>query len=120
MAKQLEERSLTELRAMASAMGVSVSFADDKGKLLKAIRAEVAAKAPKPLPFAPLVPSDPLNQGSWQGSVKEALQHMIDRGLILSFPTSDQWHMQRDQKSDSGTMKMPLRGIVRCAEAVMK
>lgn len=119
MAKQLEDRSLTELRAMASAMGIKVSFSQDKQSLAKAIRAEVESKAPKPLPFAPLQPANPLNQGAWQGNITEALQPMIDRGLILTFPTSDQWHMQRDKRSDSGTIKMPLRSIVRCAESVM-
>jgi len=118
MSTQLEQRSLTELRAMAAAVGVTVSFADTKSALIKAIRAQVDAKASKPLPFAPIGVTP--HEGSSQMNVMNALRTLIDRGLIVTFPTHDTWHCERNKKVDSGNINMPLLSIVRCAEAVSK
>ena len=116
MAIQLEDRPIVELRAMASAVGVTVSFADTKAALIKAIRAAVDAKSAKPLPFTRI--SIKPEEGSSQDNIVKALKPLIDRGLLVTFPTRDTWHFERNRKTDSGSINMPLISIVRCAEAI--
>jgi hypothetical protein len=118
VSKQLHERSLTELRAMASAVGVTVSFADTKSKLVDAIRKTVDAKSAKPLPFRAIGVKP--EEGSSQANIITALKPLIDRGLIVTFPDADSWFMTRNKKEDSGSMNIPLLSIVRCAEAIFK
>lgn len=118
MSRQLHDLSIVELRAMASAVGVTVSFADTKPKLVDAIRKTVDAKAAKPLPFAPIGIKP--EEGSSQANIITALKPLIDRGLIVTFPDADSWHLERNRKIDSGSMNMPLITIVRCAEAMLK
>lgn len=118
MSTALEQRSLTELRAMASAVGVSVSFSDTKANLIKAIRKTVDAKASKPLPFVPIGIKP--EEGSSQANIVNTLKPLIDRGLIVKFPDETTWHFERNKKVDSGTMNMPLLSIVRCAEAILR
>ena len=52
----LEDRSLTELRAMAQAMNAPFSFADDKNKIIGLIRSHLEQKIPKPKIEKPFVP----------------------------------------------------------------
>lgn len=118
MSQQLEDRNITELRAMASAVGITVSFADTKTQLIAAIRKTVDVKAAKPLPFAPIGIKP--EEGSSQANIVNALQPLIERGLIVTFPDANTWHMERNKMSDSGNMNMPLMSVVRCAEAIIK
>jgi hypothetical protein len=60
------------------------------------------------------------DEGASHESIRAALKDLIERGLILTFPTNDTWFMERNKKQDSGTMNMPLLSIIRCAQEFFK
>lgn len=122
----LEERSITELRSMAQAMGAAFDFKDDKNAVMKIIRDHMAAKVPKPRTLEPLMPADTrfitheIPDPIEQNAIVNALAEYTSRGLVLTFPTVDTWQISRDNRQDSGTTRAPLVDIVRCAREVMK
>lgn len=123
---QLEDRSLTELRAMAQAMNAIFSFADDKNALIKIIRDCMEAKVPKPRIPDPVQPADtrllirPPRYVSTEAEIVEILLPFTLKGLIIRFPAEDQWMMTYQKREDSGTLRMPLRDVVECARRMMR
>ena len=118
MPKQLEDETITVLRAMASAVGVKVMMSDGKRELIKLIRETVDRKAALPIRMAISMPRE--EEGASHDNIRNALKPLIERGLILTFPDAASWHMERSRRADSGTMNMPLVSIVRCAEAMFR
>ena len=118
VSKSLEDRPIVELRAMASAVGVTVSFSDTKAQLIAEIRKMVDAKAAKPLPFTQI--SIKPEEGSSQMNIINALKPLIERGLIVTFPDAESWRFERNKMIDTGSMNIPLMSVVRCAEAFFK
>jgi hypothetical protein len=122
----LETKSLTELRGMYSAMGGNVSFSDSKTTLITKIGLRISDRMPKVEPIQTAVPSDQRlrtvapARNMTQEQVAEALKPFTDAGLILSFPEHDSWQMTFGKKTDSGSLRVPLRVIVGCARSVMK
>lgn len=121
----LEQKSITELRGMAQAIGVKIDFGYGKARLIELIGAAMLAKLPKAPDPVPVVPEDqrlrtvPPAKNCEQYQVEEALKPWIDKGLRLSFPKVDEWRMEFLRKHDTGTMRMPLRVIIGCARDVM-
>lgn len=106
-------------------MGAEFTFADNKLRLIETIRDFMAAKVP-PLQIPdPLAPSDQRLSISvpkfisTQVEISDALADYIKRGLRLTFPTEDQWMITITKKQDSGSLRMPLVDIVRCARDLM-
>lgn len=122
----LEDRSITELRSMAQAMGATFEFKDDKNAVMKIIRDHMAAKVPRPRALEPLMPADTrfitheIPEPIEHSTIVDALAEYTARGLVLIFPTVDTWQISRDKRHDSGTTRAPLVDIVRCAREVMK
>jgi hypothetical protein len=123
---ELEDRSLTELRALAQAMGAKFAFADDKSKIIANIREHMAAKVPKPRIPDLVEPSDqsliivPPKYVCTQKQIVDALQPYTLKGLVIRFPTEDQWMLSCGKKEDSGTLRMPLLDVVRCARDMVR
>lgn len=119
-------KSIVELRGIAQAIGAKFSFSDDAKALQKAIDKKLEERIPKPPQLEELKPEDQRlrtrtpARGMTQKALDEALQDQKKRGLKLYFPTSDTWQMSFNKKVDSGTLRMPLRVIVSCAEEVLK
>ena len=122
----LEERSITELRALAQAMGADYNFGMDCDALRQSIRDHMEAQVPKPRipddlrPTDIRVATDLSDIVVTQVDVAEACLNSIDRGMRLTFPTPDTWMMEYGKKQDSGTLRMPLVDVVRCARELMK
>ena len=122
----LEERSITELRAMAQAMDAKFVFSDDKQRLITIIRDCMQAKIPKPRIPDNIEPSDdrfiirPPKYVCTQREVIDALQPMIDAGLQVTFPTTDTWFLRFGKREDTGSMKMPPLHVLRCAKEIMR
>jgi len=122
----LESKSITELRGMYASMGGDVNFSDSKTTLITKIGLRISDRMPKVDPIQTAVPEDqrlrtnPPAHNMDQESVTEALQPFIDAGLRLSFPEHDSWQMSFGKKTDSGSLRVPLRVIVGCARGVMK
>jgi len=122
----LNDKSLTELRGMYSAMGGNVNFSDTKTVLVTKINLRISDRMPKPEVIQTAVPEDQRLRtvapaaNMDQAEVVATLQPLIDAGLRLTFPAHDQWMMQHLNKTDSGSLRVPLRVIVGCAREVMR
>lgn len=121
----LHAKSMTELRAIAQALGAKFGFGDDKAKLIAAIEAAQAAKLPAPPPPNPIPFTDELRRVPparhvTQQRILDELKPLVERGLRVSFPDPESWHFACGKKHDSGHVRMALRQIVACALQVMR
>lgn len=73
---------------------------------------------PKPEYDARLMTKPPSRRSN-RDEIKELLSPYVARGLHLTFG-DEQWFMTCGKKSDQGTMRMPLRVVLRCARKVME
>ena len=80
MPKQLEDETITVLRAMASGVGVKVMMSDGKRELIKLIRETVDKKAALPIRMAISMPRE--EEGASHDNIRNALKPLIERGLI--------------------------------------
>ena len=121
----LTTKTMTELRGIAQSLSVGDMFKKTRAQLLQAIELKQGALAPAErieLPRnqydARLMTEEPGKMGDRQ-EIEGLLAPYVARGLLLSF-TEEKWFMQRGKKTNEGTMRMPLRHVLRCAEAMMK
>lgn len=124
--EQLEERSIIELRSMASAMGCRFEFSHNREKLIDIINKHMDDKVPKPRIPDPMEPADhrtslrPPRFSCSQQDVIDGLSYWTAKGLVLQFPTIDTWLIMHGKRQDSGTLNAPLRDIMRCARDLMR
>lgn len=118
MSNKLETKSLTEVRGIASALGVKVNFGDTKERLIGLIDTQMKVSVEAPRPPLPLMPIDtrtmdapPLFRCN-RTQIEDALVDYIRRGLVITYPNEDLWHMKVGKREDSGPMRMPLRHII--------
>jgi hypothetical protein len=118
MTTSLESKSLTEIRGIASAIGVKVNFGDGKEKLIGLVNDHMKATVEPPRFPPPLTPVDtrtmdapPLYRCTHK-QIEEALTDYIRRGLVITYPNGDLWHMKLGKREDSGPMRMPLKHII--------
>lgn len=121
----LQNKSITELRGIAQSFGVADIFQKDKTQLVQAIEMKQAGIAPapkieidKPVYDARLMTKAPSRRSSRE-EVEELLQPYVARGLNLSFD-EERWYMSCGKKTDEGTLRMPLRVVMNCADKVMR
>lgn len=114
----MESKSLTEIRGIASALGVKVNFGDGKEKLIGLVndRMKVTIEPPRfPPPLTPLdtrtMDAPPLYRLN-RRQIDEALIDYVRRGLVITYPNDDLWHMKVGKREDSGPMRMPLKHIL--------
>lgn len=118
----LRNKTIYELRAIAQGLGIDDLFSKDLNQLLQTIELKQKAMIPE----QPVIPVNPeydvrlLNEGSADHKdIEELLVFHVERGLRLSFPSPDQWHMRVGKKEDSGTITMPLATVLDCANKLM-
>lgn len=121
----LENKSLTQLRSIAQGMGVIDIFSKDETKLrqdigLKQQELQPVAKIEiaQPPYDARLMTKAPSKRAS-RAEIDEALREHVASGLKISF-TEENWKMSFGVKNDMGTIRMSLRTVIQCANAVMK
>lgn len=121
----LRKKSITDLRAIAQGYGIPDIFKKTDIQLIQAIELkqkdmtpEPEASIPQPQYDARLMDKPPAKKSDRQ-LIRELLQNHLNAGLHLSF-TDEEWHMKHGKKSDSGTIRMPLRTVLNCANNVMK
>lgn len=120
----LSSKSLIELRGIAQSFGVSDLFQKDKAQLLQAIQIRQQAIAPEPKIEIPkpeydarLMTKNP-SKLSGQAEIENLLAPYVARGLQLKFD-AECWYMSFSKKTDEGTLRMPLRVVLKCADKVM-
>lgn len=121
----LATKSFHELRSIAQGMGVADVFSMDRNQLVQAI--ELRQKDLSPTPDAPRVVREydarlmtkPPSKKANQIDMESYLQPLLDQGLHLDFPNEEEWHMRFGKREDTGTMRMPLRVVLGCAERLM-
>lgn len=121
----LSTKSFTQLRIIAQGLGIADVFQMDRAHLQQAIEAKQQAmipapkiEIPKPEYDARLMTKPPAKKSDQQ-MVEELLQPYVQRGLRLSFD-DERWYMQWDKRNDQGTLRMPPRVVLRCADRLMK
>lgn len=123
--KSLEDRSLTELRAIAQGCGASFDFSTSKAHLLQAIRIKSVDIVPKPdakpvhIAEPERIRTIPPSKNVSRETLILILKPFTDRGLKIEFD-GDNWTMRAGKKEDSGNMRVPLRILVRCAEQLLR
>lgn len=120
----LDNKSLTQLRAIAQGMGVTDIFSKSDTQLRQDIQLKQQELQPKAEIVIPQPPYDarlmtraPSKRASRE-EIEDALGEHVAKGLKLSF-TEENWRMSFGVKNDMGTIRMSLRTVIQCANSVM-
>lgn len=125
MNPELAKKTLTQLRTMAQAFGVTDIFEKDEAHLIQAIETKQLAMQPAPISLPPRDPHDARlmterpNKICSPLEITEALRAHIQMGLKLSFQP-EYWSMACGRKTDTGSLRMSLRDILGCADRVLR
>lgn len=122
--KSLQLKPIHEIRGIAQSLGVNDIFEKDKIALIQEIelkQKDMIPEKPK-LPEidkfdAALMDKAPAEMAS-PSEVVRLLEKHIELGLQLKI-TDTGWIMSFGTKSDSGTIRMPLKTILACANRLM-
>lgn len=123
----LRSKSITELRGIAQAFGIADIFTKDAIQLIQ----EIEAKQNKD--FAPAAPvvvaavneydarlmTRPPSRRSDVDAAQEVLAPFVAAGLHVKYD-AERWYMSYKGRTDEGTLRMPLRTMIVCAERIMK
>jgi hypothetical protein len=122
----LNTKTIHELRGIAQSFQIPDIFAKDAKQLIQAIELKQQDMVPKPeiVPDKPaydarLMDKPPAKRGS-EEEILDLLAVHIKRGLHVTFPEPEQWHMQFGKKEDTGTCRQKLVNILRCADRLLK
>lgn len=122
---ELQKKSIHDLRVMAQAFGVPDIFEKDALHLIQEIELKQQkifepkqALPPKPEYDARLMTRTPTHKSSML-EITNMLKPHIAMGLRLKFD-HEHWQMNFRVKEDSGSMRMPLRDVLLCAERIMQ
>lgn len=98
----------------------------DSAQLLQAIELKQVALIPEPAVIPPRPEYDarlmtkPPAKFSQHAELVALLEPHTTAGLHLTFPEPEVWEMSYGKKTDTGSMRVPLRVILKCAEEIMK
>jgi hypothetical protein len=122
----MQGKSLTDLRGIAQGYGVVDVFKMTEAELRQAISLKQQDMQPKPKIEIPKPEYDarlmtkPPGKKSDRQLAEEMLAPYVARGLVVTFPTPEEWHMRMGKKEDTGTVRMPIRTLLSCADRMMK
>ena len=125
MNEELKKKSIHDLRVMAQAFGVTEIFEKDANNLIKEIEIKQQSMLspsieppPRPQYDARLMTGQP-NEIASPEAIVELLTPHIKMGLKLSFE-DEHWFMRNGKREDTGTLRMPLRDVLTCAEKILR
>jgi len=125
LSDNLRKKSIHDLRVMAQAFGVHDVFEKDQAHLLQEIELKHRPAQPKielpPLPaYDSRLMSKPPSKRSNCEELVPLMEPYIAKGLKLSFDDNgEHWFMRFGQRTDEGTMRMPLRSVLDCARRLL-
>ncbi len=122
----MRDKTLTQLRGIASSFGIPDIFSKDRDQLIQAIEMKQVKMMPEPEIVIPpreydarLMTRPPAKKGSHE-EILELLEDHIKRGLHVDFPEEENWRMRFGKKEDTGTCRQRLAAILACADRIMK
>lgn len=122
----LKDKSIHELRSIAQSFNIDDIFSKNTAQLIQEIEIkrddlipEPEVKIPPPEYDARLMTRPPSKRSS-QDDVLELLSGHIQKGLIVTFPDEEVWEMSFGKKTDTGSVRMPLRVTLSCANKLMR
>lgn len=113
------------MRAIAQGMDVTDIFGKSDTQLRQDIQLKQQDLQPKPEivisqpPYDARLMSRAPSKRASREEIEEVLHEHIAKGLKLSF-TEENWKMSFGVKNDMGTIRMPLRSVIYCANQVMR
>lgn len=118
----LANKTITELRGIAMALSVPDVFSKDKAHLVQEIQARQESatrnESKREVQQTYVINSRGKEQCCDAEALEKILQPLKDRGLHTRYD-EDRWYFRCGQKSDEGTLMMPMLTAVRCAEKIM-
>lgn len=123
----LDKKSIHELRAIAEGYGIPDLFSKDKAELIQALQGKQRESIPVVDFIEPkqndydsrLMTKRPAKETTKEMAIEFLADH-VAQGLELTFPEPDRWSMRYKDRNDSGTMRMPPRTMIYCANKLMK
>lgn len=107
----LDNMTLTALRAKASGLGIKSVMSKSKAQLIAALADTVKPPPePAPEPLPPMPVSAPAGSG---------LEPYIARGMSYR-EIGGRWYMSFCGRTDEGSLSMPARDVQRCARRLMR
>lgn len=125
MNTDLRKKSIHDLRVLAQAFGVTDIFEKDAIHLAQAIEAKQETIVQPKIPLPPKPEYDArlmLKRPSIKSSpleITKLLEEHIKIGLKLRFD-DERWYLAHGERTDEGTLRMPLRNVLICAENLMR
>lgn len=125
MPDELRKKSLHDLRVIAQSFGITDIFEKDAVHLQQEIELKQQKLIPPPRPLPPRPEYDarlmtkPPARKSDMKIITELLEPYIKIGLKLRF-TEENWFMDYGVKNDTGSLRIPPRHILNCAERLMR
>ena len=121
----LHNKSLTELRQIALSFGIADVFSKPDNILIQEIELKQVEKVKQPLPKIPKPQYDarlmtkPPAFKSDKAKLEELLEPYKKLGLKVEYD-EERWYMRFKTKTDEGTLRMPLRTVLDCADKLMQ
>lgn len=113
-------KSLTELRALAQSLGVPDVFKKERNQLEQAVLLKQQEAAPKPIVVdIPLPMYIPTAVKASEYDIIPMITPYVSSGLKFRIE-GDRWYMSIGKMTDEGTMLMPVRAILGCAQRLMR
>lgn len=120
----LEAETLTRLRALAQSLGHKNPFGEDRVKLIQYIQLQQEQTTPKREPVPPVeydarLMTKPPAKKSTVNELEILLEPYKKRGLHVRYD-EERWYFRYDRRTDEGPLRMPLRSVLRCADAIIR
>lgn len=122
----LKDKSVHDLRSIAQTFKIDDIFSKDAERLAHEIEIERNELIPKPKVEIPKAEYDarlmtrPPSKRSDKDNILSLLEGHIKLGLRVKFPDNESWEMYRGKMTDCGSMRMPLRVLIQCADRMMR
>ena len=122
----LRDKSVHELRSIAQSFHIDDIFSKDADRLIHEIEIERDGLIPEPTVVIPKAEYDarlmtrPPSKTSKETDILMLLDGHIKLGLRINFPDAESWEMYAGKKTDCGSMRIPLRVLIACADKMMR
>ena len=119
----LVSKSLTQIRGIAQSYGIKDIFTKEKFQLLDEINTKQQAMVPQPKfahpPYDARLMTRPPSKSVRANEILAMLQNHMDRGMKFSCD-EEHWYMHFNNKDDHGSLRMPMKTLLRCADRILE